>query len=234
MEKQSTETGASWRLHFQDARPPQEILAALEHDIVKVFSTSTPGGRLVYSTQAKINGAQYQFKLGYEAALPETNGYSLRVEESWSAMPANSHDYFRKSADGWIQFWTRNFKLGEPVAAGEGSAEQYAKIRDEALEAEARLESVPVIQQTIVAAMKRGATFSTAHKEGGTILKWVDGQFIRSDYGEDPDLKKFADETEFLEALHQFYDSETSRAVYPDKVSDLDAWKLILRKLASK
>jgi hypothetical protein len=234
MQKQPTETGVSWLLHFRDARPPNEILAALENDIVKVFSASIVGGRLVYSTQAKLKGAQYEFELSYEAALPQTNCYSLRVDESWSAMPANSHDYFRKTADGWIQFWTRDFKLTEPVAAGEGSAERYVKIRDEALQAEARLESVPVIQQAIVAAMKHGATFSTAHKEGGTILKWSDGQFIRSDYGDDPSLKKFADKTDFLAALRQFYDWETSSAVYPDKVSDFDAWKLILRKLGGK
>ena len=96
------------------------------------------------------------------------------------------------------------------------------------------MDSVSSIQQIIVERMKRGATFSTAHKEGGTILKWLDGRFIRSDYGENPDLIKFADETEFLKALRQFYDWDTSKALYPSKASDFDAWKLILRKLSSK
>jgi len=228
---QSTATSAAWLLHFRDARPPQEILSVMEDNITKVFSASPKDGRLAYSTQAKINGALYTFDLRFEAALPQTNCYSLRIDASWSAMPANSHDYFRKTAGSWIDFWTRSFKQGKPVEAGEGSAERYAKLCDEALQAEARLGSVPAIQQTIVAVMKRGATFSTAHKEGGTILKWSDGCFIRSDYGDDPDFKKFADETEFLKSLRLFYDSEISRASYPDKVPDIDAWKLILRKM---
>ena len=40
-------------------------------------------------------------------------------------------------------------------------------------------------------------------------------------------------EAEFLEALRKFYDWETSRNVYPEKVSDFVAWKLILRLLRS-
>jgi len=230
---QSTATGAAWLLHFRDTRPPQEILAVMEDNITKVFSTSTEDGRLAYAAQARVTGAQYAFELRFEAALPGVNAYSLRIDSSWSAMPASSHDYFRKTGGGWIDFWTRSFKRDEPVEAGEGSAEQYARLCDEALQSEARLGSVPAIQQIIIAGMKRGATFSTAHKEGGTILKWLDGCFIRSDYGEDPDLKKFADETEFLKSLREFYDFETSRAVYPDKVPEIDAWKLILRKLST-
>jgi hypothetical protein len=233
-ELQSTATSAAWLLHFRDARPPQEILPVMEENIVKVFSTSTKDGRLAYSAQAKINGAQYTFDLHFEAALPGVNCYSLRIEASWSAMPANSHEYFRKTAGGWIDFWTRSFQRGEPVKAGEGSVELYTRLCDEALQAEARLGSVPAIQQAIVAGMKRGSTFFTAHKEGGTILKWSDGCFIRSDYGESSELKKFADEAEFLKFLRQFYDWDTSRAVYPDKVPDLDAWKLILGKLRSR
>jgi hypothetical protein len=234
MREQTSETSASWLLNFQDARPPQEILSALESDLMKVFSTSTKDGKLTYSTEAKINGPPYQFELRYEAALPKTNVYSLRVDASWGAMPAMHHDYFSKSADSWIKFWTRNFKRSEPAAAGEGSAERYAKVRDDALQAEAQLNPVSSIQQVIVAGMKRGATFSTSHKEGGTIIKWTEGRFIRSDYGDYPDLIKFADEAEFLKALRQFYDWETSSAVHPNKASDLDVWKLILRKLSSK
>jgi hypothetical protein len=206
----------------------------MEDNLTKVFSTSTKDGRLAYATQARLTGAQYAFELRFEAALPGTNCYSLRVDASWGAMPANSHDYFRKTASGWIDFWTRSFKRDNPVEAGEGSAAQYARIRDEALQAEARLDSAAAIQQAILAGMKRGATFSTAHKEGGTLLKWSDGGFVRSDYGDDPDFKKFADEAEFLTFLRQFYDAETSHAVYPDKVSDFNAWKLIWRKLRSR
>jgi hypothetical protein len=44
-----------------------------------------------------------------------------------------------------------------------------------------------------------------------------------------PDHITYATEAEFLDALRKFYDWETSKNVYPEKVSDLVAWKLILR-----
>ena len=116
MRTQTSETSASWLWNFQDARPPQEILSALEEDIVKVFSTSTQDGRLAYSTQAKINGVPYDFELRFEAAWPEPNGYSLRVAASWAGMKAEHHEYCSKSSDGWIRFWTRNFKQSRSVA----------------------------------------------------------------------------------------------------------------------
>ncbi|MEI9863519.1 MAG: hypothetical protein WDN00_02985 [Limisphaerales bacterium] len=79
--------------------------------------------------------------------------------------------------------------------------------------------------------MKQGASFATAHKEGGTNIRWLNGIFVRADYGESEDRKEFYSESDFLTALRKFYDWETSTNVYPDKVSDFEAWKLILRLL---
>ena len=50
----------------------------------------------------------------------------------------------------------------------------------------------------------------------------------RGDY---PDAVVFSSESEFLEVLRKFYDWETSKNVYPEKVSDFVAWKLMLRLL---
>jgi len=41
----------------------------------------------------------------------------------------------------------------------------------------------------------------------------------------------FSSEAEFLEALRKFYDWETSKNVYPEKVSEFVAWRLMLRLL---
>ena len=79
--------------------------------------------------------------------------------------------------------------------------------------------------------MKAGGRFSTSHKEGGTNISWNGEQFVRSDHGDHPDHRTFASEAEFLQGLRMFYDWETSANVYPEKVSDLVAWKLILRLL---
>ncbi len=53
----------------------------------------------------------------------------------------------------------------------------------------------------------------------------------RSDYGDYPDHITYATEAEFLDALRKFCDWETSRNAYPEKVSELVAWKLMLRLL---
>lgn len=43
-----------------------------------------------------------------------------------------------------------------------------------------------------------------------------------------PDAIVFSSEPEFLEALRKFYACETSKNVYPEKASELVAWKLML------
>lgn len=227
---ESSATSATWHVDFRDTRPPQEIVWILEGDLTKLFSAAGEEGQLVYSAQKRIAGAPYDIQLRFEAALPDTNGYSLRATVSLGNMKPELRDYFRKTS-GWIDFWTRDFTRSSPAAKEENSPERYARLRDAALQAEAHLNSVVAIQQAIVVGMKRGGTFSTAHKEGGTNIKWSGDRFVRSDYGEDPDLREYKDEAEFFGCLRQFYDSEISMANYPNKVPDLDAWKLILRKL---
>jgi hypothetical protein len=196
-----------------------------------LFSAAMKDGRLIMTAKAKVVGALYDIELRFEAALLLTNCYSLRAETSWADAAATHHDYYRKTSGSWFSFWTRDFMPANPPAADAGSSARYQKICLAALNAEAHLDSVPALQQTIVAAMKRGARFSTSHKEGGTNITWTDGRFVRSDYGDYPDHKVFSSEAEFLEALRKFYDWETSKNIYPKKVSDFVAWKLILRLL---
>ncbi|HNE81951.1 MAG TPA: hypothetical protein PKX39_15310, partial [Flavobacteriales bacterium] len=95
----------------------------------------------------------------------------------------------------------------------------------------AHLNTVPALQQAIVAAMKKGARFSTSHKEGGTNITWNGDRFVRDDYGDYPDHITYASEAHFLDALRKFYDWETSKNGYPEKVSELVAWRLMLRLL---
>ena len=79
--------------------------------------------------------------------------------------------------------------------------------------------------------MKKGARFSTSHKEGGTNITWNGDRFVRDDYGDYPDHITYASEAHFLDALRKFYDWETSKNGYPEKVSELVAWRLMLRLL---
>lgn len=227
----STPVSATWLLHFRDARPPQDIQFQLERALMTLMPPRIEAGKLVCRANAKVNGARYSFLLRYEAALPRTHCYSLRVEASWAELPTEHHEHFRQSSGSWFDLWTRDFRRASPPSADDGSAERYGAACVAALNAEAGLDSSEAIQHAIVAAMKRGASFSTAHKEGGTDIRWRDGRFVRSDYGESEERQEFASEAKFLTFLRQFYHWETSRNAYPDTVPDTDAWKLILRLL---
>ncbi len=222
-----TATSAIRLLHFRDPRPPQAIQFALERDLMTLFAASMQHDRLVLT--ATVVGARYHFELRFLAALPHTLCYSLRVETSWADAAATHHDYYRHTAETWFAHWTRGFMPAETPTADEGSSERYQRICAAALNAEAHLDSVPALQQAIVAAMKQGARFTTSHKEGGTNISWNGENFVRSDHGDYPDHITYASAAHFLDALRKFYDWETSRNVYPEKVSDLVAWRLILR-----
>lgn len=232
----STETATSAKrlLHFVDHRPPHEIQFALERDLMTLFAAAMKDDRLTMTAKGTVVGAQYDFELRFEAAMVLKNCYSLRIETSWAEHAATHHDYYRKTADSWFSFWTRDFMPANAPRADAGSSARYQKICAASLNAEAHLDSVSALQQTILAEMKRGASFATSHKEGGTNIYWKNGGFARTDYGDYPDHKNFQSDEEFLKFLRQFYDWETSQNIHPRKVSDFEAWKLILRLLRTK
>ncbi|MBK7753598.1 MAG: hypothetical protein IPI41_13635 [Flavobacteriales bacterium] len=226
-----TARGVERLLHFRDHRPPREIQFALERDLMTLFAASMQNDRLILTANAKVVGARYDFELRFEAAMPHTNCYSLGVKTSWADAPATHHDYYRNTADSWFSHWTRGFMPDDAPAADTGATERYQAICLASLNAEAHLDTVPALQQTIVAAMKTGARFTTSNKEGDTNITWNGSRFVRIDTGDYPDTVVFSSESEFLEALRKFYDWETSKNMYPEKASDLVAWKLFLRLL---
>lgn len=169
-------------------------------------------------------GTVWQLTLTFEAALPASNLYKLELDTGGAA---------ESSAKGWFDFWTRGL---EPTAASPGSfssqTERYGELVRELVSAEANLTSVEAIQREIAAAMKQGATFSTAHKEGGTILAFRFGRYRSSDYGESSDSRSFADEASFFAHLREFYDWEACRSRLPDIVPEFDVWRIILRLMS--
>ncbi len=229
-----TATSSKYVLHFEDKRPPHEVQFALERELTTLFAPAMDQGKLTMLARANVIGTRYFFELRFEAALFFRNCYSLRVEASWAEQPLKNHDYCRKTFDSWFKLWTRDLMAANPPQPDAGSAERYRKLCDATLQAEAHLDSVAAIQQTIVAEMKHGGSFGTSHKEGGTNIYWRSGRFIRSDYGENPDQKEFTDEAEFLKMLHQFCHWDAARHAGPNKLSEFDTWKLILRQMRSK
>jgi len=229
-----TATGAKRILHFQDKRPPHEVQFALERELMTLFAGAMDNGKLCLLAKGNVNGARYFFELRFEAALLFKNCYSLRVETSWAEHATTHHDYYRKTSDSWFSLWTRDLMAANPPDAEDGSPERYRKLAEAALNAEAHLDSVATIQQAIIVGMKDGGSYGISHKEGGTSIFWRSGKFIRSDYGDYPDHKEFTDEADFLKMLQQFCHWEVVRHVGPDKLSEFDTWKLILRRLRTK
>lgn len=89
-------------------------------------------------------------------------------------------------------------------------------------------EEILALQQAIIAAMKAGAWFATAHKEGGSRITWTGSGFRREDYGDFPDRIAYASEAEFLAALRRFFDWQVSRDTWPVKPTEIAAWRGIL------
>lgn len=219
------------QLHFRDRRLPHDIQFALERSLMTLLEPSIEDSRLVIRGASTANGVPYRVTLSLEAALFFTNCYRLAFEAHEQHLSAVRVKGPGKSLDGWVDLWTREFKSADAPDPGEGSDTRAAGLAQRTLAAEAHLATVADVQREILGALRQGATYSTAHKEGGTNIRYVDGHFVRSDYGESDDRHVFQNDVEFLAFLRQFYDWETSRNSYPQKVPEFVAWKLMLRLL---
>jgi hypothetical protein len=219
-------------VYFRDSRPPHQIQAHFEGVLGTLFRPEFQGSKLVFRAAAKLTGCPYGLELRFDAALPNQNCYTLKIHASWANLPPDSHAFFRNSFEHWVTYWTKPLQIASAPEDDEGSTERYRALAEQTLAMEAQLSTVAAVQDALLAQMRKGATFSTAHKEGGTILRWQGSHFTRTDFGESDLKQTFDDDSTFLTFVHAFYDWDTSSHVYPNKVSELDAWKLILRKLS--
>lgn len=233
VQMEETDTGSTRVMHFTDRRAPQEIQQVLERELTRIFSPTLEGGTLCWRANAIVIGAPYEFLLRFEAALPTCNAYSLRMDVSWAGHSSENRDYFRKNCASWFSLWTREFSPAAPIAVGEGSVERYRQQCEVALNADRGLDSVEAIQHAIITAVKRGATFQSSHKEGGTKIYWRNDRFMRSDYGDYPDDQQYRNESDFLKMLAQFFQWEVMRNAGNQALPDIEFWRLILRLASS-
>ena len=221
---------SSREIHFRESEPPQAIQRRLEHDLMARLLPSMEGGRLVYRGQVAVNGATCHVELVYEAALAGTNAYALRLEMRWPGTSPDYHEYHRKASTGWFDLWTRHFIASEAKISAESHPKRYAAVAAEAMAAESALAQPSDIQQEILRRLRAGATFSTAHKEGGTTISWRNGRFLRADHGESTHSESFPDDAAFLAFLRRFFEWETRRGSHGEP-GEHDRWTLILRLL---
>jgi hypothetical protein len=222
------------QLHFRDRRAPHEIRFTIERELMTLLQPAPEEAHLSFRAASKCNGIPFRVLLRLEAALIRTNCYLLQFEAGSKDLSEEQANGRGKELDGWVDLWTRDFKPKPAPEPGEGSAERTLKLTEQALAAEAHLTTVAAVQQEILTALRRGATYSTAHKEGGTNIRYQSDCFVSADYGESDRRDVYRDEAAFLKFLRRFYDSETSRNIYPEKVSEYEAWMLMLRLLRHK
>jgi hypothetical protein len=220
----------SRHLTFRDPRPPQEMAAALEREMMVPLKPGVEAGQLSYQGAFKVTGALGHAVLFFVRTSGKWYDYALTLSMSWETMPADSWDYFRRSSEGWFDLWTREIRSSPVPETAEGNKEAREKKIREALQAEEKLITLTAVKEDILERMRRGAWFSNAHKEGGSVIRYAAGRFHRSDYGESPAQQTYPDTESFLTFLRQFHDWETSRNV-ADSLPELDRWRLIRRCL---
>lgn len=86
------------------------------------------------------------------------------------------------------------------------------------------------IQREILAALRSGAEFRTAHKEGGTIIRWRKGRFLREDYGDWSRRESYTNEAAFLAFLWEFFEWQ-SRGFQREDIPEPERWRNIQKLL---
>lgn len=230
----SSESPTGWTrlLYFCDKRPPHLVQFELEREFMVLFIASMDGQQLKMLATAHVNGAQYDLELRFIAALKSSYYFSLNIIASWADSASMYHDYFRKTSDSWYKLWTRDLVAATPPDMRDNLVERYQNECKTTLHAEQHLGSVNAVQRAIVDGMKQGGKFGTSHKEGGTDIYWRDHHFVRSDYGDYPDSKTYNSEAEFFQMLWNFCQFDVTRNAGKQGFSELDTWKLILRRMS--
>ena len=223
--------GSRREICFQDIRSPREVKLSLERDMKTLFEVVLENNKLCMRAKSTLVGAEYDFQVVFEAALPACNFYQLTMNVTWVDPTSSNFEYYSKTSNSWFELWTRELAPAELPGPNEGSVQGYQLLCDDAMNADQHLDSVAAVQAAIIGAMKQGAAFRTAHKEGGTHLAWKGSRFVRTDYGDNPSVQPFADETEFLKALRQFYHWEVTSRFGGTQLSEIDMWRLILRRM---
>jgi hypothetical protein len=226
--------GSTRVLYFNDNRPPHEVKQSLERELRSLFTLTMEQDKLCFRAKAAIVGADYDFLLRFEAALSTCNCYSFHMHVSWAGQASSNSEYYRKTSGSWFSLWTSKFIAADRPLANFCSSQGYRQLCDDALHDDKQLDSIAAIQNALITALKSGASFRTSHKEGGTNIYWRNDRFVRSDYGDYPDERRFEDDIEFLRMLRQFYQGEAAHNPAQVPLSEIDTWRLILRRIDPK
>lgn len=220
-------------LHLLDPRPPQALQAQLERSTQAVFAplqAREAAAGLARRADLASGSLHHRLTLHLVDVLPQGHSYRLEVEATSDDAQAELA-VLRRQSEAWIGLWTDGLDVRRKPPAGTGSAPRRQAAAEVWHAGEAVLGDVAAVQQTILQALRDGATFSTAHKEGGALIRF-DGQgYECAEHGDNPSRRVFASDAEFLPFLRSFFECQGARQGGLSGLPEADAWRLILRRL---
>jgi len=225
--------------YFWSSSAPFEAKFEMEKTMGLLLAGGTAQtAQLTYSGSDNPPYIGREVQLRFEAALPDGNWYSLRVT-AWVPRAWYTETEFRGYADRAFGYWIRNLKTAPtPGLLDAASRELYDQrvheaVDKEARRANAREDPAPVIalKQEILAALRNGMSFRTAHHEGGTTICFDGKTFVRTEYGEVESLKVLGTDEEALECIMELYDWESRRGSFPHRPPELEVWAFIRQQL---
>lgn len=232
----------SFRLtaRFTDARPVLDMKRDIETRVRRLLARDPERPALVFrdtSPSYTTPGGTTTVELRLEAVYDTHNLYALEHEVAAASDPAREKQWGQNVRTAFDR-WTSGLALTETCPPC--SPDRYRQVMEEAIAREFELAhrvdpeeeaAILAIQEAILDALRRGKTFSTAHHEGGTNIRYLEAVFILQDFGESNAREEFADAGKFLARLRQFYDWESRRDCYPHAPPEVEAWRFIERQL---
>lgn len=224
--------------HLVGAHTPQQLQGVIERNCGVVLAPGDGLDDAARAAQLAVGGAAYRLTLRWLGTLSQGEHCTLETASSVSCAatcgPADVDAMLaaeRRRAESWLQVWTFGLSPGLQPPPGHASTAHRQPVLQAWRDAEAALADVAQLQRLLLQALRGGQRLSTAHKEGGTILRFDGRRFVSADYGESSGVRHFAGEAAFLDHLRRFFDHELTRHAAQLPLPEASAWRLIYRRL---
>ena len=225
--------------YFADSRPVLDVRYDIERRVKRLLPRDPEQPEtLVFRGTSDAMGTRSSntIELRLEAAFDTHNLYLLQLD----FIPDDGRheqtilDSVKRTIDGWTSRLTVAQKAtGSPERLRQVVAETIAREQELAAmpHREEDLAAIRETKETILNGMRRGKGLFTAHTEGGTNIKWIQGRFVFQDYGESDEREEFMSDSDFLARLRKFYDWPASYEWLPHPPPEPEVWKFIERQL---
>jgi hypothetical protein len=225
--------------YFWSSSDPFEVKFEVEKTIGLLLATVTAQTpQLTYSGSDDPPYIGREVHLRFEAALPNRNWYSLHVT-AWVPRTWYTEAEFRANADRSFGHWILGLQTAPTLGLMDAASQELydQRVRESVDKEERRANEkedpapVAAIKQEILAALRNGRSFRTAHHEGGTSISFDGKTFVCSEYGEVESLKILGTDDEALDRINQLYDWESRKSSFPHRPPELEVWGFTWRQL---